>query len=91
MSRAPIPSSKTPHFEFAYRQVCCYVFPRDPLIKFAHTPSKSPFEAMEDIEILRFLEMGMQVRMVRLSGDSVPVDQDEDIPKVIQAIKDRNL
>ncbi len=39
-------------------------------------------EHIEDIEILRFVELGIPVRMVRVSKDSVPVDNPEDIDTV---------
>ena len=43
---------------------------------------KTPLEEIEDIEILRFLEMGFDVQMVKMSPDSIPVDNSEDIKLV---------
>ena len=45
---------------------------------------------MEDLEILRFLEMGYEVQMVELSADSIAVDHPEDIDKVIERLKKNN-
>ncbi len=67
MSRAPIPANKTDHFVAAWRQVCAYAFPRTALQAFAAHPGKTPLEAIEDIEILRFIELGWEVRMVPMS------------------------
>jgi 3-deoxy-manno-octulosonate cytidylyltransferase (CMP-KDO synthetase) len=44
-------------------------------------------EEIEDIEILRFLELGYDVKMIELSKDSVAVDVSEDIEKVISRLK----
>ena len=50
--------------------------------------SKTPLEEIEDIEILRFLEMGIEVRMVEVSSSSIAVDHPEDVEKVIKALND---
>ena len=39
-------------------------------------------ESIEDIEVLRFLELGFEVEMIKLSGDGIAVDVPEDIKKV---------
>ena len=43
---------------------------------------KTPLEDIEDIEILRFLELGYEVKMISLSGSGIAVDVPEDIKKV---------
>jgi 3-deoxy-manno-octulosonate cytidylyltransferase (CMP-KDO synthetase) len=91
MSRAAIPTSKKNEFTKAWRQVCAYAFPRTALKAFKAQPVKTPLELIEDIEILRFLELGFEVRMIKLSDDSIAVDLPEDVPKVIAAIKHRGL
>lgn len=82
MSRAAIPSNKNKKFIKGYRQVCIYAFPKNELIKFAEFGQKSHFEEIEDIEILRFLEMDVEVEMVEMSDFSIAVDNPEDIIKV---------
>jgi 3-deoxy-manno-octulosonate cytidylyltransferase (CMP-KDO synthetase) len=89
MSRASIPSNKDLGFENAWRQVCAYVFPRKALRAFSSVSVKMPLENIEDIEILRFLELGWEVRMIELSNDSIAVDNQEDIQKVETAIMKR--
>ena len=91
MSRAPIPSNKSGDFVKAKRQVCIYSFPRDSLLKFANCSGKSPNESIEDIEIIRFLELGLKVRMVEVSDNPVAVDTEEDLlraEKIISGTKD---
>jgi 3-deoxy-manno-octulosonate cytidylyltransferase (CMP-KDO synthetase) len=91
MSRAPIPSNKEHGFEKAWRQVCAYAFPREALKDFTTVSEKTKLESIEDIEILRFLELGWEVRMVELSSDSVAVDTPDDIQRVETAILERGL
>jgi len=91
MSRAAIPTSKKQGFETAWRQVCAYAFPRSALEAFIAQPVKTALEQIEDIEILRFLELGFEVRMIALSEDSIAVDVPEDVANVVDAIKARGL
>ena len=81
MSRAPIPGNKKGDYSKAWRQVCIYAFPADALKAFNEVP-KTPLEHIEDIEILRFLELNYQVNMIQLTNQSIPVDNPEDIKKV---------
>lgn len=87
MSRAPIPTSKTHDFTKAWRQVCAYAFPKTALEKFSLSTSKTPLEAIEDIEILRFLELGWEVRMIPMSEVSVAVDNPEDVARAETVIR----
>jgi 3-deoxy-manno-octulosonate cytidylyltransferase (CMP-KDO synthetase) len=86
MSRAPIPTGKKDDFIKAWRQICIYSFPRDLLMRFALEKEKSSLEKLEDIEILRFMEIGYDVRMIELSDSSIPVDNIEDLDKVIKRL-----
>ena len=87
MSRAAIPTTKALEFDNAYRQVCAYAFPAKVLHLFAEMKQKTPLENIEDIEILRFLEMGLEVRMVPMSSESIAVDMPDDVALVEAAIK----
>jgi len=81
MSRASIPTNKKHGFVKAWRQVCAYAFPRHALEAFASSPAKTQLENIEDIEILRFLELGWEIRMVPMSDTSVAVDNHEDVER----------
>ena len=78
-SRAPIPSSKKNNFIQSWRQVLTYSFPRKKLLEFAKPKKKLNFEKIEDIEILRFLEMGYKVKLVKMSSKSFSVDTRKDL------------
>ena len=82
MSRGPVPSSKSDTFHFGRRQVCVYAFPRAALEAFVSVMAKTPHENVEDIEILRLLEMGFEVRMIELSAHSIAVDTPADLERV---------
>lgn len=81
MSRAPVPTGKKHEFKSAMRQVCIYAFPRKAILEFGRHPEKTKVEAIEDIEILRFLEMGHSIRMVEVKGSPVAVDTPEDLQR----------
>ena len=87
MSRAPIPMDKKNSFSKAWKQVCIYAFPQKVLKSFADVDSKTPLEYLEDIEILRFLELGYKIKMVEVSLGSIAVDVSDDVKRVEQAIK----
>ena len=82
MSRSSIPGNKSGMFKKAWRQVCIYAFPSEALAAFTNCKIKTILEEEEDIEILRFLELGMEVKMVELSSQSIAVDNPEDIIRV---------
>lgn len=82
MSRASIPLTKNKTMVRAYKQVCIYAFPKNALEKFAAQTDKTPLESIEDIEILRFLEMSIPVKMLEVSSSSIAVDYPQDIERV---------
>ena len=92
MSRAPVPYPYGPTKEMwnrnAMQQVCIYGFFRHHLETFMQQTIKTPFEESEDIEILRFIEMGIPVRMLELEGSPIHVDTPEDLERAQQIAKD---
>lgn len=87
MSRAKIPSSKNNKFSYALKQVCMYSFPRKELFNFGKNNNKTFFENIEDIEILRFLEMGSKVKMIKVFNPSIGVDTIQDAVRVSRILK----
>jgi len=85
-SRSGIPATKELSFVKANKQVCIYAFPRISLIDFVSVNDKTPLEDLEDIEILRFLELGYEVQMVKVSNTSLAVDVPDDIQRVEEII-----
>ena len=91
MSRGPIPSNKKFEFKKAWRQICAYSFPKKSLMDFAKIKNKTPIESFEDIEILRFLERGFKVKMIKMSNKSLAVDNNEDLEKAKIYLKYKKL
>lgn len=85
MSRSPIPGNKKNELISGYRQVCAYIFPRDKLLSFKRS-KKTYFENIEDIEILRFIELGYKVKMIELSDISKAVDTKSDLKSLLEII-----
>jgi 3-deoxy-manno-octulosonate cytidylyltransferase (CMP-KDO synthetase) len=85
MSRAPIPANKAKAFEKARKQGCIYAFSREHLVLFSAATEKGPLESIEDIEILRFIEMGIGVSLVELASTRMAVDTPEDLQQVVRA------
>jgi 3-deoxy-manno-octulosonate cytidylyltransferase (CMP-KDO synthetase) len=86
MSRGAVPTNKAHGFEKAWKQVCIYAFPKKKLLEFGSCKSKTPLEQIEDIEILRFLELGHDVKMLEVSGASIAVDTPENLEDVRRAL-----
>ncbi len=89
MSRAAIPGSKHAPEHTFYKQVCIYAFDRSELRAFGQYGRKSTLEAIEDIEILRFFDLGVPVRMIETSGASLAIDVPEDVAAVEEELKRR--
>ena len=87
MSRSEIPSSFRTKNKYFLKQICIYSFPRKILQKVFRCNSKSNLETFEDIEILRFLEAGYKIKMIKLSGKSMAVDVPGDVKKVEEILK----
>lgn len=89
MSRLALPGFKDvkcapTHYK---KQVCIYAFTREELAAFRDFGRKSELEHSEDIEILRFLELGKKILMVETRPGSLAVDVPEDVEKVEAALR----
>ena len=58
---------------------------------FLNNKKKTPIENIEDIEILRFLELGFKVKMIKMSDKSLSVDNPEDLEKAKLYLKLKKL
>ena len=91
MTRAPVPAPYGPTKEMwnrnAMQQVCIYGFFKHHLEKFLSRP-KASFEESEDIEILRFCQLNIPVRMLELEGSPIHVDTPEDLKRAQQIAKE---
>lgn len=83
-SRSPIPHIKPDGWRAdvpTYRHVGLYVFRRQALLDFTQKPP-APFETLEGLEQLRFLENGYRMKVVETSYKSIGVDTPEDLEAV---------
>ena len=54
---------------------------------FKNYGQKSTLERYEDIEILRFLDLGKSIRLIQTSSGSLAVDEPKDIKRVESELK----
>ena len=82
-SRSPIPyAGKRPHDAAMFqKQVCVIAFRRASLQQFASLP-QGPLEIAESVDMLRFLENGIPVRMVQTAAVTHAVDTPDDLEQV---------
>ncbi len=78
-SRAPIPYVRDHTKKLSvYKHIGVYAFRKKALMDFTNWPV-SPLEALEKIECLRYLEHGIQLKMVLTDFTGVGVDTPEDL------------
>jgi 3-deoxy-manno-octulosonate cytidylyltransferase (CMP-KDO synthetase) len=89
MSRRALPGYKTTENrpQSYFKQVCIYAFTYEELRRFATFGRKSKLEGCEDIEILRFLELGISVKMIPTSSGTYAVDTPRDVAVVEEALR----
>ena len=90
MSRLGIPFSKSINEPVFKKQVCVYGFTKKALEVFS-SRDKTLNEQFEDIEILRFLDMGYKVKMKETIVDSIAVDVPDDVKKVEDFLDEHGL
>jgi 3-deoxy-manno-octulosonate cytidylyltransferase (CMP-KDO synthetase) len=78
LSRSVVPYPKNPEGALYFRQVCVYAFTPKSLKAFAEL-AQGPLEAAEEIELLRFLEYGIPVKMLEVQSRSFGVDTLSDL------------
>lgn len=82
-SREPIPTYRLNGFDniHPFKQVCIIPFRSAALAQFAAL-SPTPGEIAESVDMMRYLEHGIPVRMVETAHDSHAVDTAEDLARV---------
>ena len=83
ISRSAIPGTKTGGSECVMKNVSIYGFNKEHLQLFTLTGKKTPLESIEDIETLRFLELGCKIKLIKVEGNSHSVDYPEDV-KIVE-------
>lgn len=79
-SRSPIPYPRYKDAAKYYEHIGVYAFRKQALMNFTSWPM-TPLEDAEKIECLRFLENGVQLRMVLTGHKGVEIDTPEDLEK----------
>lgn len=82
-STAPYPKGSIDYSY--YKQVCVYGFTPAALkfyCDYGKKYGKAKIEAIEDIEILRFIENGYKVQYIEVDSETVAVDTPNDLKKV---------
>lgn len=89
ISRSPIPGSKSSTLKNVMykKQVCIYAFNSSELEQFSAHKTKSKLEEIEDIEILRFFELNIDILMFECASGSLAIDCPEDVLPVEMKLK----
>ena len=94
LTRATAPYPKGSIDYAYYKQVCVYGFKPEALefyCDYGMKYGKAKIEAVEDIEILRFIENGYKVQYIEVDSNTIAVDTPNDLEKVNKYIKDNNI
>ncbi len=86
MSRLPIPYSNSHLLAEFRQQIPVYGFTRAALKLFSEK-NKTLNEQYEDIELLRFLDLGYKLKMVETFASSIAVDVVDDVKKIEDFLK----
>jgi 3-deoxy-manno-octulosonate cytidylyltransferase (CMP-KDO synthetase) len=73
-----------------YKQVCVYAFKPEAL-RFYCDSLRGLMESIEDIEILRFIEAGYDVRYIEVDSQTIAVDTPNDLLRVIDYMRKNNI
>ena len=87
---APYPKGSV-NYDY-YKQVCVYGFKPEALqffCEYGKKYGKARVEAIEDIEILRFIENGYTVQYIEVASESVAVDTQNDLLKVRKLVQNK--
>ncbi len=88
MSRQPIPTLAKSGFSqtTAFKQVCIIPFRRTMLLEYTHLPP-TPLEQLESVDMLRLLEHGYRVKMVKTAFNTQAVDTEADLTRVAKLME----
>jgi len=90
LSRANIPFEFKENSKYLYKHLSIISFKKNSLIKYSSS-KKTRLEKIEDIELLRALEIGLKIKSVNLKGDSFSVDILDDYKKAENYMKKDKL
>lgn len=94
LTRAAAPFPKGSIEAKYYKQVCVYGFTPEALrfyCDYGKKYGKAKIEAIEDIEILRFIENGYRVQYIEVDSETIAVDTPNDLERVRKYVKEHHL
>lgn len=89
-TRSPIPYPKADLSYTIYKPIGVYAFRKEVLLLYPKLEI-GPLEKAEDIELLRFIENGIKIRIGQTASDTVAVDTPKDLLRVINYIEEHNI
>ncbi len=90
MSRSPIPSNTRNRIGTRLKQVCIFPFRKKDLLAFQNM-AETPYEMAESIEMLRAIEHGLKVRIVKTDFLTKSVDNENDRQAVEELMKNDDV
>lgn len=89
-TRAPIPYPKAALDYIIYKPIGAYAFKRDALLQYKKL-KMGILERAEEIELLRFLENGIRIKVGIIDSDTIAVDTPKDLERVKSIIKNKKV
>lgn len=89
-SRSPIPYPKGSMDYDYYKHVGVLIYNKKALDFFAST-KKGPYEIVEDVNEIRFLENGEKIKMIEVESESLSVDTPKDLEHICAIVKEKHL
>ena len=90
MSRLPIPFSNSGSVAIFKQQIPVYGFTARALLIFSKQ-EKTCNEIFEDIELLRFVDLGYKLKMLETTVNSIAVDVPADVIKIEKFLTENNI
>lgn len=87
-SRAPIPYPKSAIDYIYYKPIGVYAFKREAILKYGELPM-GDVERIEEIELLRFIENDIKIRVGLVDSDTIAVDTIKDLKRVSMIMENR--
>ena len=86
LSRSPVPYPKNGQKISYYKHLGLYGLTRDALLFFASS-ARGRIESIEDVEMMRFIEKGYRIQMVKTDSATIGVDSPADAERVRQKMR----
>ena len=90
LSRAPIPFEFKSQTKFVKKHLSIISFLPEALIRYSKS-KKTSLEKIEDVELLRALEIGLKIRTLKMKGDSFSIDVVKDYKNAKLKMKDDKI